>query len=179
MKRFTNRLQFTAWRPIAAFSLKSGMTAVNSQLSIESRSNTSAYFVRRSLLIRLPSPLSRSGSTPHRTCSAPVATVAASRAISTRQVQSDWHVLPDGTKLEVLKQTCDPVRHLLGDLLHMQNFVSGLLHPFHNIQVASLTKPPLLMLHGAGHAAWCYKVGLGNMRVLISLGSRQWLSSQS
>ena len=102
------------------------MTAVNCKISIESRSNTSVYLVRRSLLIRLPSPLSRSGSTPpHRTCFAPVATMAASRASSTRQVQSDWHVLPDGTKLEVLKQTCDPVRHLPCDSLHMQSFVLG------------------------------------------------------
>ena len=46
--------------------------------------------------------------------------MAALQARSTQKVQQDWHVLPDGTKLEVLMQTYDTVRRLSIDKQDMQ-----------------------------------------------------------
>lgn len=51
--------------------------------------------------------------------------------IGNHHVQQKRHTLPDGTKLEVLEK------------------LAG--------KAPSSCKPPLVMLHGSGHAAWCYK----------------------
>lgn len=141
------------------------MNAMLLQPGIELMSKTSSTtcFIRRSLLLRIRHPLPtlsrRSGCIFHRTCFAPVATTAVSVAGSTRRVQRDWHVLPDGTKLEVLRQICDVVKHQHS--IHMQSFLTRTCHVSYAIQEAGLSTPPLLMLHGAGHAAWCYKVKSG------------------
>ncbi|KAL0053142.1 hypothetical protein WJX82_001508 [Trebouxia sp. C0006] len=51
--------------------------------------------------------------------------------VCTSPVQEERHTLPDGTQLEVLR-------------------LDGNKAPRH-------AKPPLVMLHGSGHAAWCYQ----------------------
>lgn len=48
---------------------------------------------------------------PKRSYSNLMTTKAGSQARFTQKVQHNWHVLPDGTKLEVLTQKCDDVRH--------------------------------------------------------------------
>lgn len=92
--------------------------------------NTSTYFIRPSSHLQRPSQVFslRSASISNRTCFAPLTSVTASKASSTQQVQRDWHVLPDGTKLEVLTQTCDDVRLVGCDQPQMLAFLSRLAH---------------------------------------------------
>ena len=51
-----------------------------------------------------------------------------------RLVRRETHTLPDGVKLE---------------LLH---------HPADADRATEAGKPPLLFIHGSGHAAWCWEV---------------------
>ena len=78
------------------------------------RINTRTCFLQQTLQHQRASATS-----PHRLCVSPnraryasVTTMATLQAHSTLRCQHDWHVLPDGTKLEVLTQKCDTVRHL-------------------------------------------------------------------
>lgn len=125
-------------------------------------SNTSTYFPCQSLRNQRPSAVSShfSRHVPSKTVSALGTTMAASDANSSQQVQRIWHILPDGTKLEVLMLTRDHVRHSQLAQQYMQAMCRAVYHTPCILQEASCVNPPVLMLHGAGHAAWCYKVGL-------------------
>ena len=55
--------------------------------------------------------------------------------VTSRTVTRGWHTLPDGLKLELLHR------------------------PAEGRDSRDASTPPLLFIHGSGHAAWCWQVG--------------------